>query len=137
MKRLLAKGSVLQERQSFRLPGVEFAPPSTESVVVEDVKVGSGDESVAVGWTVVVKYEGRLGDENGATFDKSGSFDVVVGIGEVIKGWDRGLRGMKKGGVRILRIPAKLGYGKRGSGKEIPPDSNLFFTIPLKSLVPP
>lgn len=136
LKKLLAEGKVVKVKQSYKLPGVEFVDESSAGLEIIDVKVGSGLE-VQAGSTVKVGYEGKLENEAGATFDKAGNFEFTVGIGEVIKGWDVGLLNMKVGGTRKLIVPSKLGYGKRGSGKEIPPNSNLFFTITLKSLTNP
>ncbi|GMH68656.1 hypothetical protein TL16_g04981, partial [Triparma laevis f. inornata] len=81
-----------------------------------------GDGAVAeVGKTVVVSYVGKLTDENGHTFDSAKSFDFVLGAGDVIKGWDRGVQGMKVGGKRRLVCPPKMGYGMKGSAPDIPP----------------
>ena len=67
-----------------------------------------------------------LNSSNGSSF-----FSFTIGGGEVIKGWDIGVKGMKVGGRRKLVIPAKLGYGKRGSPPEIPGDATLCFDIKL------
>ena len=61
-------------------------------------------------------------------------FKFVLGGGEVIKGWDKGVVGMKEGEKARLIVPPKLGYGKRGSGKEIPPDSTLCFEVTLNKI---
>ena len=98
---------------------------------MEDVKVGDGDQ-VGKGCNVSVAYVGTL--EDGSQFDAATKFSFEVGAGDVIKAWDRGLVGMRVGGVRKLRVPPKLGYGKRGSPPEIPPDATLLFTITLKGL---
>jgi FKBP-type peptidyl-prolyl cis-trans isomerase FkpA len=55
----------------------------------------------------------------------------ISGAGEVIKGWDLGVAGMKVGGMRTLYIPSELAYGSRGAGKDIPPNSNLIFDVKL------
>ncbi len=97
-----------------------------------DVKVGTGP-AVKAGDTVSVHYVGKL--DNGTEFDNSKPrgqpFDVVVGQGTVIKGWDAGLIGMQVGGIRQLIIPPEEGYGARGAGKFIPPNSRLNFEIEL------
>ena len=72
-------------------------------------------------------------------FDSASKFSFLLGAGEVIKGWDQGVAGMRVGGKRKLVVPSKLGYGKRGSGKRgevgsIPPDATLHFVISLKSV---
>jgi peptidylprolyl isomerase len=98
---------------------------------IEDVNVGTGPE-VKTGDTVEVFYTGRL-VKDGHLFDSNVGkepFEVNVGAGKVIRGWDQGLPGMKVGGKRKLRIPADLAYGKR-SLPEIPADSDLEFEIEL------
>src|SRR6202035_12714 len=94
-----------------------------------DRKVGDGDEAKS-GKRVTVHYTGTL-KSNGKKFDSSVDrnepFTFKLGVGEVIKGWDEGVAGMKVGGKRKLIIPSKLGYGSRGAGKDIPPDADLVF----------
>ena len=65
---------------------------------------------------------------------KAGKFTFTLGAGDVIKGWDLGVAGMRVGEKARLVVPPKLGYGKRGSGKEIPPDSTLIFELTLKAI---
>lgn len=76
-----------------------------------------------------MKYRGTL--EDGTEFDAASKFAFTLGAGEVIKGWDEGIEGMRVGGERRLTIPPKLGYGKRGSPPEIPPDATLVFDVEL------
>ena len=97
----------------------------------EDVVVGTGAEAVA-GKTVDVHYTGTLDD--GTQFDSSrtrGPFSFRLGGGQVIKGWDEGVAGMKVGGQRRLVIPHQLGYGTRGAGGVIPPLATLVFDVEL------
>ncbi len=100
-------------------------------MVIEDVKVGTGVE-VKEGDTVAVHYAGRL--QNGQEFDNSRqrgeAFEFTVGAGQVIKGWEEGLVGMKEGGERILVIPPEKGYGEQGIGP-IPGGATLVFSIDL------
>ena len=101
----------------------------------EDSVVGKGAEAVA-GKTVIVHYTGWLNDKGkkGKQFDSSvgkNKFSFVLGAGMVIKGWDEGVAGMKVGGKRTLMIPANLGYGARGAGSVIPPNSDLIFDVEL------
>jgi FKBP-type peptidyl-prolyl cis-trans isomerase len=105
-----------------------FRPSHTKIV---DIKLGTGP-AVKTGDTVSVHYVGKLA--NGKVFDESKSrglpFDVGVGRGMVIKGWDVGLVGMQAGGVRKLVIPPDEAYGAKGVGP-IPPNSTLYFEVEL------
>ena len=103
-----------------------------EELKIEDVKVGNGSE-VKDGNTVSVNYRGALTDgrEFDNSYDRGQPFEFKVGAGEVIKGWDQGLLGMKVGGKRKLVIPPGLGYGERGAGADIPPNATLVFEIEL------
>jgi FKBP-type peptidyl-prolyl cis-trans isomerase len=105
-----------------------FRPSHTKVI---DVKVGTGPV-VKAGDTVSVHYVGKLGD--GKVFDSSKTrgvpFEVGVGRGMVIKGWDVGLVGMQAGGVRKLVIPPDEAYGAKGASP-IPPNSTLYFEVEL------
>ncbi|MFO1252032.1 MAG: FKBP-type peptidyl-prolyl cis-trans isomerase [Inhella sp.] len=102
----------------------------------EDTTVGEGAEAQA-GRTVRVHYTGWLwkDGEKGAKFDSSKDrgqpFHFHLGGGEVIRGWDEGVQGMKEGGTRVLIIPPELGYGARGAGGVIPPNATLCFEVDL------
>jgi len=102
----------------------------------KDVKVGEGAEAKP-GMKVTVDYAGWIdeGDRKGKMFDNSydrgQAFTFTLGAGQVIKGWDQGVAGMKVGGKRTLMIPAELGYGSRGAGAAIPPNSDLIFEVEL------
>lgn len=103
--------------------------PVTE-LKIEDIKIGTGTE-VKSGNTIVVHYTGRL--VNGTVFDSSVGgqpFITKIGVGQVIEGWEKGLLGMKVGGMRRLLIPPDLGYGSQGTGS-IPPNATLIFDIEL------
>jgi FKBP-type peptidyl-prolyl cis-trans isomerase len=97
-----------------------------------DLKTGQGEEARA-GKVVEVHYTGWL--ENGTKFDSSVDrnrpLTFRLGAGDVIKGWDEGVAGMKTGGKRKLIIPPDLGYGKRGAGEVIPPGATLIFEVEL------
>ena len=94
-----------------------------------DLSVGSGPE-VQERKTVRVKYVGRLGSSTGTVFDR-GTIGFRLGKGEVIKGWDVGVRGMRAGGRRRLTVPPKAGYGAQRSGS-IPPNSTLVFDVTVE-----
>lgn len=132
LKNGVAAGKLTQSGQSFRVSG-DAVPeqPKKPNVDVHDETIGTGDEAV-VGDTVVVSYEGKLGD--GTVFDSAKSFEFQLGAGDVIKGWDIGILGMKVHGIRKLNVPSSLGYGKRGAAPEIPPNADLFFTVRLKAI---
>jgi FKBP-type peptidyl-prolyl cis-trans isomerase len=98
-----------------------------------DLRVGNGDVAKE-GSHVRVHYTGWL--TNGKKFDSSidagKPFDFTIGNGEVIKGWEEGVTGMKVGGKRQLRIPPALGYGAEGTpGGPIPPNATLIFDVQL------
>jgi FKBP-type peptidyl-prolyl cis-trans isomerase len=104
-----------------------------------DVKLGEGELAIG-GKEVLVHYTGWLYDEaapdqKGEKFDSSRDrhepFDFPLGEGNVIKGWDQGVEGMKVGGQRTLIIPSHLGYGARGAGGVIPPNATLVFDVEL------
>lgn len=105
---------------------------SSGQLKAEDLTVGSGRE-VKTGDTAVLNYVGTL--ENGTKFDSSYDrnqpITIQIGTGQVIKGWDQGIPGMKVGGKRRLTIPPDLGYGAAGAGDKIPPNSTLIFEVEL------
>lgn len=111
------------------------APKKAENMTElrkEDIKVGTGAVAEA-GKAVTVHYTGWL--TNGTKFDSSKDhgqpFTFQLGAGQVIKGWDQGVAGMKVGGVRKLTIPASLGYGDDGAPPVIPPNATLVFEVEL------
>ena len=109
------------------------APAPAAALHVEDEVEGKGPAANA-GDHVYVHYTGTLASD-GSKFDSSRDrnepFDFVLGQGAVIKGWDTGVAGMKKGGKRKLTIPPHLAYGASGSPPKIPPNSTLKFDIEL------
>jgi FKBP-type peptidyl-prolyl cis-trans isomerase FkpA len=109
------------------------------SLQITDGKVGTGAEAKS-GRQVTVHYTGWLydakaADKHGKKFDSSKDhgepFSFKLGGGQVIRGWDQGVAGMKVGGTRTLVIPSELGYGQRGAGGAIPPNATLLFDVEL------
>ena len=105
----------------------------------QDTRAGSGNEATA-GRNVTVHYTGWLydatkADHKGTKFDSSRDrnepFTFPLGGGQVIRGWDEGVAGMKVGGQRTLTIPPDYGYGARGAGGVIPPNATLVFDVEL------
>ena len=137
---------------------VGYARADNGSLTKLDIEVGSGKEAVK-GKNVNVHYTGWLleeyapeecfdlptfvslkrvqnclefkGDEFDSSRGRPGNFQFKLGAGQVIKGWDQGVRGMKVRGKRTLIIPPSLGYGARGAGDSIPPNATLVFDVEL------
>jgi peptidylprolyl isomerase len=104
-----------------------------KKLVVKDLKEGTGPEAQP-GQTVTVQYVGVLrktGKQFDASWDRGQPFTFPLGAGQVIKGWDEGVAGMKVGGRRELVIPADLAYGEASPSPEIPPNSALVFVVDL------
>lgn len=106
-------------------------PPS--ELVLEDLETGEGTEATA-GQEVEVHYVGvswRTRKQFDASWDRGETFRFKLGGGQVIKGWDEGVAGMKVGGRRRLVLPPSYAYGKRGAGGVIGPDETLVFVVDL------
>ncbi|MBP6881991.1 MAG: FKBP-type peptidyl-prolyl cis-trans isomerase [Candidatus Levybacteria bacterium] len=103
----------------------------TTKVTKKDLIVGTGTEA-KTGDTVSVNYKGTLtnGKQFDSSYDRKEPFTFTLGKGEVIKGWDDGVVGMKIGGKRKLTIPPELGYGTNAQG-DIPANSTLVFEVEL------
>ena len=117
---------------------VPVGPPPT-TLQTTDVKVGDGAE-VKAGDSVKMQYVGiacSTGKQFDSSWDRGQPFDVTIGTGQVIKGWDQGIPGMKVGGQRLLVIPADLAYGNNpppGSG--IAPGETLVFLVQADGVTP-
>jgi FKBP-type peptidyl-prolyl cis-trans isomerase FkpA len=117
-------------------------PVSKTSLEIAELKPGTG-AAIAAGQQAVVQYTGWLydssaSDNKGKQFDSSSNsgqpFRFVIGAGQVIKGWDQGVIGMKAGGRRRLIVPADLAYGDGGAGGVIPPGATLVFEVELEGI---
>ena len=140
---LLLSSTFVATTACSKQPVPQPTPTTEQGKAVEliktDTKVGTGAEAVT-GHGVSVHYTGWLYDaaapeHKGAKFDSSRDrgqpFEFALGAGDVIKGWDQGVAGMKVGGQRTLVIPPELGYGARGAGGVIPPNATLVFDVEL------
>ena len=102
----------------------------------EDTREGSGalasaGQLVSVHYTGWLYNDGVLGAKFDSSKDRNDPFEFGLGAGQVIRGWDEGVQGMKVGGTRRLVIPPALGYGARGAGGVIPPNATLLFEVEL------
>jgi FKBP-type peptidyl-prolyl cis-trans isomerase len=126
--------SVQSNASSASSPAKVSGQPTTTASGLQywDIVVGTGDTAIP-GKPVSVHYTGWL--TNGVKFDSSldrgKPFVFPLGEGQVIKGWEEGVAGMKAGGKRQLRIPPSLGYGDSGAGGVIPPKATLIFDVEL------
>ena len=121
------------EKPHVYVPPGETPPAQLE---IEDLEVGDGDEATA-GQQVEVHYVGvswRTRKQFDASWDRGDTFRFGLGQGQVIKGWDDGVAGMRVGGRRRIVIPPALAYGKRGAGGVIGPDETLVFVVDLIGL---
>jgi len=108
------------------------AVASVTELKIEELKVGTGEEA-KTGKQVKVHYTGWLtdGKKFDSSLDRGQPFSFMLGAGQVIPGWDKGVAGMKVGGKRKLTIPPQLGYGEHGAGGVIPPNATLVFEVEL------
>ncbi|MFI8002884.1 FKBP-type peptidyl-prolyl cis-trans isomerase [Streptomyces sp. NPDC086010] len=110
--------------------------PPTE-LTIRDLVVGDGPEAQP-GRVVRVHYVGvtfASGREFDSSWERDQPFKFAVGGGKAVKGWDRGVRGMKAGGRREIIVPPRLGYGKQSPSAAIPPNSTLIFVVDLLTVV--
>jgi peptidylprolyl isomerase len=142
---LLISGATVSLMAGLLLAQAPTKPAEEKKTVTKSgltiIEKGSGaSAAVEAGDTVWVHYTGRL--ENGTEFDSSSKhretsrdgISFTIGAGQVIKGWDEGITGMKLGEKRQLIIPPELGYGAAGAGATIPPNATLIFDVELIGL---
>jgi peptidylprolyl isomerase len=116
------------------IPKPKGEPPS--KLVIKDIVKGKG-KTAKKGDEVSVQYAGiaySTGEEFDASWNRGEPFTFTLGQGSVIKGWDRGVPGMKEGGRRQLTIPADLAYGAAGQPPSIGPDETLVFVVDLEKV---
>jgi FKBP-type peptidyl-prolyl cis-trans isomerase len=111
-------------------------PTEITELMAQILKQGSGDKKVQAGDTITVDYVGTLinGTKFDSSIDRGQPLQLVIGVGQVIPGWDQGIIGMQVGEKRKLFIPANLAYGEQGAGTVIPPNSPLIFEVDLISI---
>ena len=118
-------------------PEIDFpGDVAPTDLVIEDLKAGDGVEAKA-GDTISAHYVGvahSTGEEFDASWNRGQPFEFKLGKGQVIPGWDAGVKGMKVGGRRKLTIPSALAYGARGAGGVIKPNEPLVFVVDLLSV---
>lgn len=118
-------------------PGIDLPEGDAPTeLTIRDLVVGDGLEAKP-GRVVQVHYVGltfESGKEFDASWDRGQAFKFAVGGGKVIKGWDRGVRGMKVGGRREIIVPPRLGYGNQSPSSLIPAGSTLVFVVDLLSV---
>ena len=119
------------ESPEARRQRIEELSRSVTGLQIRDIEVGTGAEA-SPGRTVSVHYTGTLldGSQFDSSRDRGEPFEFRLGTGEVIPGWDEGIKGMRVGGRRELTIPPDMAYGRRGQG-DIPPNAALKFDVEL------
>jgi len=131
---VVASGCGNADKSSSSGPTKVSGQPNTTASGLQywDLVVGTGAPASA-GSQVRVHYTGWLtnGEKFDSSVDRGQPFSFPLGEGQVIKGWDEGVAGMKVGGKRQLRIPPELGYGASGAGGVIPPNATLIFDVEL------
>jgi peptidylprolyl isomerase len=115
-------------------PEIDFPGDTAPAeLVIEDLKEGDGQEAGA-GDTISAHYVGvaySTGEEFDSSWNRGAPLDFRLGVGQVIRGWDEGIAGMRVGGRRRLTIPPHLAYGDRGAGAAIQPGETLIFVVDL------
>jgi FKBP-type peptidyl-prolyl cis-trans isomerase len=125
--------AIISQPPATNSANMDNVTTTADGLQIQDLTVGTGQE-VKSGDTVTVNYLGTLADGTkfDSSYDRNQPFTTQIGVGQVIKGWDEGIVGMKVGGKRKLTIPPSLGYGDQATGS-IPPNSTLVFEVELIS----
>lgn len=123
--------SAQAQKPSGSTAASEKSSTENQGLIIEDIVVGTGAEATP-NKTVTVHYTGTLtdGTKFDSSLDRKEPFNFVLGVGQVIKGWDQGFAGMKVGGKRKLTIPPEMAYGPNAVGS-IPANSTLIFNVEL------
>ena len=128
-----------KEQAPAKVQAPENAKPATDTsgFKIEVLKEGTGTRVTKDGDGISVNYTGTLidGTKFDSSYDRNQPFKFDLGMGEVIKGWDQGLIGMKVGEIRKLTVPPSLGYGSQAMGDKIPANSTLIFQVELLSIL--
>jgi hypothetical protein len=136
----LAFRDYTSKSETYPIGTLDSTPPvpsasavtTASGLIYEDLKVGDG-ATAASGNTVSVNYTGWLADGTkfDSSLDRGQPFEFTLGAGNVIAGWDEGVKGMRVNGTRLLVIPPSLAYGTSGNPPQIPPDATLTFEVQL------
>lgn len=127
------------QTHDFKFKPEESVTKLESGVQYAELKEGNGPHS-EIGQTLVMHYtlwldDGKKVDSSRA--ENRSAFRFTLGKGEVIEGWEMGVKGMRTGGVRKLRVPPELGYGTKGVGEQIPPNAILWFEVELLEITEP
>jgi peptidylprolyl isomerase len=133
---LVVLGSCQGTRHYPGMPTDKSATTTSTGLRYIDLVVGTGAQPEP-GMKVTVNYTGYLMDSTkfDSSVDRGEPLTFVIGVGQVIKGWDEGVESMKVGGTRKLIIPSHLAYGERGIGRMIPPNADLVFDVELLKVI--
>jgi FKBP-type peptidyl-prolyl cis-trans isomerase len=127
-----SKSQTTMAKNNSAKKGSANVTTTPDGLIIEDIVVGTGRQ-VYANDTVKINYRGTFtdGKEFDSSYKRNEPFVTPIGVGQVIKGWDEGVVGMKVGGKRKLTIPPALAYGSQGIGSVIPPNATLIFEVEL------
>jgi len=130
---MLLVAAVACSKDTPSTPTTSSAPYSQTDLVVGTGAQANAGDVVTVGYTGWL-YDNTKTDGKGSQFDSNPGFQFRLGVGQVIRGWDQGVAGMRIGGSRRLIIPPDLAYGSPGRPPAIPPNATLIFDVSLRSI---